>query len=462
MGDLRGIVDRLDHIADLGADALWLSPIHPSPMADFGYDVCDYMAVDPRLGTLADFDTMIASAHERQLRVVMDLVPAHTSILHPWFRDHPDRYIWANGSSRERPPNNWESIFGGPAWTLDDLTGRWYMHSFYPEQPDLNWHNPDVVRAIQEVVRFWRLRGVDGFRLDAIDTLVQDKLLRSDPVARVPFGLPLRHPHGGTDFVYSRNADGTREALSALHSAAGDALLIGEVYLPGCRWGPYLDALDCIFAFELFHADMKPEPIRTAIERILAACDGTDAVAGWVISNHDFPRLPDRVGRADERLAVMLLLSLPGCVFVYQGDEIGLGDGPGAQPPLDRIGRDAHRHPMQWDRSGTGGFTNGSPWLTPVDPATRNVADQRCHADSTLSFYKRMIALRRVLSGPVRFVDAPEDVLAFDRGAHRVVLNFSDRESVLPWQGRPVAVTRRCETEGDVLPARAGVVFVRE
>ena len=180
VGDLRGIAQRLDHLVDLGVDALWLSPIYPSPLADFGYDVSDYTAIDPQFGTLADFDALVAAAHERGLRVLLDLVACHTSIEHPWFREHPDRYIW---SPVDGPPNNWVTAFGGPAWSRDDESGRWYLHSFYPEQPDLNWRNPEVVAAMQDVVRFWLDRGVDGFRLDAIDRLVKDEQLRDDPPA---------------------------------------------------------------------------------------------------------------------------------------------------------------------------------------------------------------------------------------------------------------------------------------
>lgn len=174
VGDLRGIAHRLDHLVDLGVDALWLSPIYPSPLADFGYDLTDHTAVDPTFGTLADLDRLVAEAHARGLRLLMDFVPCHTSIEHPWFGEHPDRYIWADGGARGGPPNNWRSAFGGPAWTFDERRGRWYLHSFYPEQPDLDWRNPDVVEAMQAVIGFWVDRGVDGFRLDAIEQLVKD------------------------------------------------------------------------------------------------------------------------------------------------------------------------------------------------------------------------------------------------------------------------------------------------
>ena len=235
VGDLPGITQRLDHLVYLGVDALWLSPIYPSPLADFGYDVSDYTGIDPQFGTLDDFDELVAAAHERGLRVLLDLVACHTSIEHPWFREHPDRYIW---SPVDGPPNNWVSAFGGPAWSRDDETGRWYLHSFYPEQPDLNWRNAEVVAAMQDVVRFWLGRGVDGFRLDAIDRLVKDEQLRDDPPASKPFPLPLHPDAAPLEMRYSGNRPEAIEVLRALREAAGDALLVGELFRPVGEYAP--------------------------------------------------------------------------------------------------------------------------------------------------------------------------------------------------------------------------------
>ena len=391
IGDLRGVGMRLDHLVDLGVDGLWLSPIYPSPLADFGYDVADCTAVDPVFGTLEDFDRLVAAADERGLRVLMDLVPCHTSIEHPWFREHPDWYIWAEGRDGG-PPSNWRATFGGPAWARDPDGGeRWYMHSFYPEQPDLDWRNPEVVAAFGEVVRFWVDRGVAGFRVDAIDRLIKDDQLRDDPPASVPFGLPLPEEYDQLEHLYSRNRPEIRAALAGLREAAGDALLVGEVYLPAADSAPYLESLDATFAFELFHAPWEGEALETAIEAQLAL-PGT---AAWALSNHDFPRLPARYGEDSVRDAARLVCSLPGIVFIYQGDEIGMRDGPGHDPPYDRAGRDAHRHPMQWDASPNGGFTTGQPWLPLVDPAARNVAAQRDDPDSLLSLYRDLLAWRR-------------------------------------------------------------------
>src|SRR4051794_33305428 len=208
VGDLPGIASRLDHLVELGVDALWLSPIYPSPLADFGYDVSDHTAVDPAYGTLDDFDVLVAAAHERGLRLLMDLVPCHTSIEHPWFREHPDWYIWGEGRDGG-PPNSWMSAFGGSAWTFDENRGRWYLHSFYPEQPDLNWRNPALVEAMQGVIRFWLEREADGYRVDAIDRLMKDPELRDDPPATEPFGLPLREDEARFALTRSRNAPDT-------------------------------------------------------------------------------------------------------------------------------------------------------------------------------------------------------------------------------------------------------------
>ena len=391
VGDLRGIERRLDHLVDLGVDGFWLSPIHPSPLADFGYDVADYTAIDPVYGTLDDFDRLVTAAGERGLRVLMDLVPCHTSIEHPWFREHRDWYVWADGRD-DGPPSNWRSVFGGSAWSRDPDGGpRWYLHSFYPEQPDLDWRNPDVVAAFAEIVRFWLDRDVAGFRVDAIDRLVKDEQLRDDPFAGAPFALPLPEEYAQLDHLHSRNRPEIAAALASLRSAAGDALLVGEVYLPAAQTAPYLESLDAVFAFELFHAPWEAEALEAAIEAQLAL-PGT---AAWALSNHDFPRLPDRYGEQAVGDAAHLICSLPGIAFIYQGDEIGMRDGPGHDPPYDRAGRDAHRHPMQWDATPNGGFTTGEPWLPLVDPAERNVASQRDDPESLLSLYRDLLAWRR-------------------------------------------------------------------
>jgi len=446
VGDLRGIGRRLDHLTYLGVDAFWLSPIYPSPLADFGYDISNYTAVDPAFGTLGDLDELVAHAHERGLRVLLDLVPSHTSIEHPWFRDHPDWYIW---SPVDGPPNNWKAAFGGGAWSRDEQTGRWYLHTFYPEQPDLDWRNPEVVAAMQEVVRFWLRRGVDGFRVDAVNVLVKDAELRDDPPATETFPLPLVGESAELEHVYSADRPEVVDALAAIREAAGDALLVGEVYLPATRSARYLTQLDLVFAFELLFSPWEAEALRAAI----GAAAELGRVA-WVLSNHDFERLATRVGPENVRAAAVLLLTLPGAAFVYQGDEIGLPNGPGADPPYDRAGRDPLRHPMQWDASPAGGFTTGDPWLPPIDPAERNVEAQRGDPGSLLELYRTLIALRRGLGDGFRLVDAEPGVVAFERGGHTVAVNTTAEPRLAP-AGELVLATH----EGEGLPPHAALIM---
>jgi alpha-glucosidase len=457
VGDLPGIRRRLEYLEWLGVDALWLSPIYPSPLADFGYDVSDYTAVDPDFGTLEDFEALASDAHARGLRLLMDLVPCHTSIEHPWFREHPDWYIWADGRDGG-PPNNWVAAFGGSSWTFDEARGRWYLHSFYPEQPDLDWRDPEVVAAMGEAIRFWLDRGADGYRVDAIDHLMKDPQLRDDPRTSEPFGLPVPDFHIGIDFRHSRNGPGTAEALAAIRAAAGDSLLIGEVYLPTRYVGPYLDQLDRFFVFELFHAPWDAAVMRPIIDAALGAATREGTGPAWVMSNHDFGRLASRFGHERERAAALLLLTLPGTAFLYQGDEIGLADGPGADPPFDRAGRDPFRHPMQWDASPHGGFSDGVPWLAAVDPAERNVAAQREDPVSLLSFWRALIALRRELAPGFEWIDSAPGVLAFARGDHVVAINMGDSPAPLRQELTPVIETGPDSLNRGLLAPGRGVV----
>jgi alpha-glucosidase len=423
-----------------------MSPIHPSPNADFGYDVADYTGVDPIYGDLAEFDALAEAAHARGLEVLMDIVPCHTSIEHPWFREHPDWYIWADR------PNNWVTAFGGSAWEARD--GRYYLHSFYPEQPDLDWRNPEVVNAMQDVLRFWLDRGAGGYRVDAIDRLLKDPQLRDDPPASEPFGLPLREDEAKLALTNSRNAPDTGAALAKIREACGDAFLVGEVYLTSARWQPYSDYFDAVFAFELLHSPWDARMLRAAIE----ACTRQPGAA-WVMSNHDFGRLSTRFGEENARAAAMLLLTLPGPAFLYQGDEIGQGEGPAAER-FDRAGRDRHRHPMQWDGSPRGGFTTGEPWLTLVDPAERNVADQRDDPGSVLSLVRELIALRRELGDGFELLDAAEGIVAFRRGGHTVAINTTSEPLPAPLVGELRMQTEAGAMRDGTLAPHAGAVAV--
>jgi len=453
IGDLRGICARLDHLVWLGVDAIWLSPIYPSPLADLGYDVADYTGVDPALGTLADFDALVAAAHERGLRVVLDLVPCHTSIEHPWFREQPDWYIW---SPVDGPPNNWVAAFGGPAWSRDERSGRWYLHSFFPEQPDLDWRNPGVVAAMQDVVRFWLERGADGFRLDAIDRLVKDAQLRDEPPAASAYAFPLHADAAKLARRYSLDQPEAIEALRALRAAAGDALLVGEVYLPTAELPRYLEVLDLAFAFEVLFVPWEAERLRAAIAP--AAALGRVA---WVLSNHDFDRLATRVGDENVRAAALLLLTLPGTGFVYQGDELGLANGPAGEPPRDRAGRDPMRNPMQWATGPGAGFTSGEPWLPLGRKPERNVEAECADDGSLLWLYHRLLAARRELGDGFRLVDAADDVVAYERGAHIVAVNTGDTPAAPPPLGELVLATHAEALTGGRLAPHAALLALQ-
>ena len=424
IGDLAGIAARLGYLEWLGVDAIWLTPIYASPLADFGYDVSDHKTIAPEFGTDADFDRLVADAHERGIRVMMDLVASHTSIEHPWFREHPDRYVWADGPE---PPNNWTASFGGPAWSRDERSGRLYLHSFFPEQPDLDWRNPDVRRAMGEVVRYWRARGVDGFRIDAVDRIMKDAELRDDPPSETPFPLPLHPGAPMLSLVHSRDDPDIGLALAELREAAGEAPLIGEVYLPAERVGRYLGHLDRVFAFDLLHAPWEAERIAAAI----AASESVPELA-WVTSNHDFSRVASRWGPQNVRAAAILLCTLPGCAFLYQGEEIGMADGPGVSPPLDRFGRDPFRHPMQWQTSPDGGFGSARPWLPAADPEILSVEAQRGEPGSLLNLYRELIALRRGIDGPLSDLRAEGGVVRYRRGRHGIAINAGLDSEPLP------------------------------
>ncbi len=440
IGDLRGIRGRLDHLrgtdASLGVDAIWLSPMYPSPLHDFGYDVSDYVDVAPEYGTLADLDDLVAACHARGLRFLLDLVPCHTSVEHPWFvasrssRDDPKRdwYIWSDPALDGGPPSNWEAAFGGASWEWDAATGQYYLHSFYPEQPDLNWRNPAVAEAMADVMRFWFRRGVDGFRVDAIFAAIKDDLLRDNPPDRRPGAIPGIDDRAGQDPLWSLHRPEVHDVVRHLRRVAAEfpgRVLVGEAYVPVQALAAYLghgadDQFDLAFNFELLHSPWRHQDLTLAIERS-EALHPPGTLPTYVISNHDQARHATRWGTERARAAAFLLLTLRGVAVLYAGEEIGMLDADPASlpdPPFDRAGRDGCRTPMQWDASAGGGFTSGTPWLPLVDHATRNVADQSADPGSLLTLYRRLIAVR-----------AASPALA--RGTHRSI--FGVAPDVLAW-----------------------------
>ncbi|MDQ3493810.1 MAG: alpha-amylase family glycosyl hydrolase [Chloroflexota bacterium] len=442
VGDLDGITAHLDHLrggpGSLGVDAIWISPFFRSPGADFGYDVSDYTDIDPVFGDLAAFDRLIAAAHERGLRVLLDLIPGHTSVEHAWFqaarssRDDPHRklYIWADPAPDGGPPNGWTATFGGSAWEWDEGSGQYYLHSFYPEQPDLNWREPEVHERMGDVIRFWLQRGVDGFRVDAIDRSMKDELLRENP--------PAAASPGRFDFFRGQyhlwNKD-RPEALDVVRSIRRSAervkpgsLLLGESYIPVERLARYLgdhpgDAFDLVFDFPFLSSDWEAGALRRAVE----AAEAHFPPSGWpcrALSNHDNPRHGTRFGRRSLRAAAMLSLTLRGTPVLYMGEEIGMEDVPASpSQALDRAGRDAARTPMQWRNEPGAGFTSGEPWLRIGDSSRVNVADQADDPGSLFSLYRRLIAERAaspaLASGTYRGLDmGPESgVFAYVREA---------------------------------------------
>lgn len=507
IGDLRGIRQRLDYLMALGVDAVWISPIYPSPMADFGYDISDYCGIDARFGTLADFDELVRGAHARGLKVILDFVPNHTSDQHPWFmqsrssRHDPKRdwYIWRDPAPDGGPPNNWLSNFGGPAWTLDAATGQYYLHSFLREQPDLDWRNPDVRAAMYEALRFWLRRGVDGFRIDVLYHLVKDALFRDNPAnpAFVPGGDPSHSllPLYTADLPEVQDiVREMRAVVDAFSDAQGERVLIGELYLPLARLMAYygldsngvLQGVQLPFNFQLIGAQWQADVIRRLVHDYEAALP-PGAAPNWVLGNHDKPRIASRVGPLRARLAAMLLLTLRGTPTLYYGDEIGMTDVPippdEVQDPFEKnepgkgLGRDPQRTPMQWSTGVHAGFSQGRPWLRLADDwATHNVELQQADAASMLALYRRLIALRRaepaLHAGAWEPVDAGADVVAYARTfAQRrlvVLLNFAEAPrdvdgSVVGAQADVLASTRpeRVGLQGGLLTLQAleGVVL---
>lgn len=419
VGDLDGIRQRLDYLSQLGVDAIWLSPIFPSPMADFGYDVADYCNVSELFGDLDSFDALLADAHERGLRVLLDFVPNHSSTEHPWFRESRssrqspkrDWYIWRDPGADGGPPNNWTSDMGGSAWEFDPATGQYYLHAFLKEQADLNWRNPEVGDAMADVLRFWFDRGVDGFRIDVLWHCIKVEDFRDNPP-----NPDFTHEMGDKFKVhqlFSANQPEVHEiarTFRALADSYDERLLVGEICLPLDDLMTYYGSADAPgvhlpFNFQLFDAPWDADVLARIITDYEAALpDG--GWPNWVLGSHDSPRIAGRLGEAQARVAAMLLLTLRGTPTLYQGDELGIGhvtippdrirDPQDLRQPGMGLGRDGARTPMPWDATPHAGFSTAEPWL-PLngDWATRNVASQQQHEGSMLNLYHALLAMRR-------------------------------------------------------------------
>ena len=487
VGDLKGITSRLDYLQWLGVTAIWISPIFPSPMADFGYDVSDYVDIDPLFGTLSDFDELVAAAHRRDLKVILDFVPNHTSEEHPWFvqsrssRDNPKRdwYIWRDAKSDGSPPNNWVSHFGGIAWAWHEATGQYYLHSFLREQPDLNWRNPDVVGAMMDVLRFWLDRGVDGFRVDVMWETIKDEELRDNP-PNPAYKEGVTNPYFQVLPLYNHDRPeihGIVRAMRAvLEEYEGDRVLIGEIYLPVGRLVAYYGEKDMPGAHLPFNFQLVLLPWDARrIENAVAAYEEALPEHGWpnwVLGNHDRMRIASKAGPAQAGNAAMLLLTLRGTPTMYYGDELGMEDVPVppelVQDPVEKnvpglgLGRDPERTPMQWDTTTQAGFTRGTPWLPlSADWKTRNVASQGEDTHSILNLYKRLIELRQsepaLTAGTYRAAPAEGNILAYMRehGSRRflVVLNLGAEpaEFRVPEDigGGRIAICTAIEREGE-------------
>jgi alpha-glucosidase len=472
VGDLNGITSKLDYLAGLGVDAVWITPFYPSPQVDFGYDVSDYEAVDPQFGTLADFDRLVKEAHRRNIRVVMDMVLNHTSDQHRFFKEsrssrnnpYRDWYVWRDPKPGGGPPNNWYSGFGPTAWTFDEKTGQYYYHFFYPQQPDLNWRNPEVEQAMFKSIRFWLDRGVDGFRLDVINWLFEDPQLRDNPVLpQLRQGSATEHEQ---ELKYNRDLPEGHNVLRRFRRMtnryAGDRVLIGEIWVPTIEqlmpyYGPQNNEIHLPFNF-FFSTEVKrldAAGFRAVVEKSERALKGRPTT--YVLSNHDdlrraYTRFGD--GKHNEEIAklvALMLLTLRGSPFFYYGEEIGMESvEPEAleevRDPVGRRywpgykGRDAQRRPMQWNDEPNAGFTTGTPWLRLPPGATRHTVEKAsADPDSILNFYKRAIALRRLspalLDGDYASIGDDPSVFAYRRRSPRqtmiVALNMSGERRTL-------------------------------
>ncbi|GAA0545978.1 alpha-amylase family glycosyl hydrolase [Chitinophaga japonensis] len=485
IGDLKGIHRRLDYLEWLGVNAVWISPIYPSPMADFGYDISDYTDIHPLFGSMEDFDALLQAVHDRGMKLILDLVPNHTSGMHPWFlesrssRDNPKRdwYIWQDARPDGSLPNNWLSVFGGSAWEWDEHTQQYYYHAFLKEQPDLNWRNPGVQAAMFDVMRYWLAKGVDGFRVDVMWHMIKDAQLRDNPPN------PDYQPYMGTYQqllpIYSTDQPEVHEIVrrmrGVLEEFDRERVMIGEIYLPiqqlVAYYGTDNQGAHLPFNFQLLMLPWDATQLSAAIDQYEGALPA-QGWPNWVLSNHDKTRIASRVSLLQARVAAMLLLTLRGTPTIYYGDEIGMRDvaipfeevqdPQGLNMPDKNLSRDPARTPMQWDNSENAGFTEGKPWLRLDKAYSRvNVRAQKEDPYSMLSLYWRMIRLRSqepaLMEGKYIPVYSDTQVLSFMRqqegqASFLVVLNLTHR----PCYFRPPGFSFKGKVEIATTPEMEG------
>lgn len=455
IGDLKGIIRRLDYLQSLGVDAIWLTPVYPSPQVDFGYDISNYEAIDPQYGSMADFDDLLTAANKHNIRIIMDLVMNHTSDQHPWFTEsassttNPKRnwYVWRDGKAPGVPPNNWQSLFGHSSWKYSSITNQWYYHKFYPEQPDLNWRNPEVRNAMFTMIRFWLDKGVAGFRLDAIPSLYEDAEFHDEKIlpGTNAFGDPKQ------DTTMTDNLpevhDVLRDLRKIVESYPGSRVLVGETYMSNTEelakmYGVRHDELQLPMDTQVgFINKLDVTTFRTKIEEAQTKIDGNQPL--FVIDNHDNIRSWNRYGDGAHNDAIAhvlaaVLLTTRSTALMYYGQELGMVATPptlkdDVKDPIGitgwptEKGRDGERTPMQWDGTKYGGFSTATPWLpVPSDVAMVNVGTEEQRADSILNWYKQLITLRRTNA-------------AVGHGAN-IMLNH-DKENTLVWLRRYGAET---------------------
>jgi alpha-glucosidase len=504
VGDLPGIIHRLDYLAWLGVNAIWISPIYPSPMADFGYDISDYCNIDPVFGTLGDMDRLISEAHRRNIKVILDYVPGHTSNQHPWFResrssrDNPKRdwYIWRDPAPNGAPPNNWLSHFDGKsAWAWDEATEQYYLHVFLPEQPDLNWRNSELQEAMFGVLRFWLERGIDGFRVDVAHRIIKDAQFRDNPLN--PDWQPGMNPFMALKEAYTRNQPELHPIFArmrALLDEYDERMMVGEINTPVAELMNYYGSgespeFHLPFNFQLIHSRWDAPTVSRIVEQYEGLLPD-NAWPNWVLGNHDQHRFASRAGAEQARAGMMFLFTMRGTPTLYYGDEIGMRDGvippELVQDPWEKnvpglgLGRDPERTPMQWDGNVNGGFcsSGATPWL-PVnsDYSARNVAEQRQKAGSMLSLTRSLIALRQsepvLITGRYQTVEANDKVFAFSRtDAEKtliIALNFSSDSHVMDMASPRAAKVRLStymdrvgEPQGNTVQLRANEGLILE